>query len=114
MEWYEIIIEILGGLTMVVPLIVALVKYISKAIKEKNWQALLKLVTNLMAEAEKKFTNGVERREWVLTCVKASADTLNYDINLEEVGKLIDSLCALSKIVNAPKCDEVVVEEVQE
>ena len=114
MEWYEILISILSGLAATIPLVIKLVEYVKKAVKEKNWNALLALITNLMAEAENKFTNGAERREWVLTCVKASADTINYDINLEEVGELIDSLCALSKVVNAPKCEEVVVEEVQE
>ena len=39
--------------------------------------------------------------------VKASADTINYDIDLEKVSELIDSLCAMTKIVNAPKTEEV-------
>lgn len=107
MEWYEIVVEILSGLAVIIPLIVALTKFITKSVREKNWQALLKLVTNLMAEAELKFNNGAERRDWVLTCVKASADTINYNIDLEEVGKLIDSLCELSKQVNAPKVEEI-------
>lgn len=102
MEWYEILVNILTGLAVTIPLVVALVKYVKKSIQEKNWNALLRLVTNLMKEAEEKFDNGAERREWVLMMVKASADTINYEINLEEVGKLIDSLCELSKIVNAP------------
>ena len=37
------------------------------------------------AEAEAKFNNGSDRREWVLMCVKASADTIQYDIDLELV-----------------------------
>lgn len=107
MTWYEIVISMLTGLVAVIPLVVKLVEYVQKAVKEKNWNDLLKLVTNLMEEAEGKFDNGEERREWVLMMVKASADTINYDINLDEVGKLIDSLCAMTKIVNAPKAEEV-------
>lgn len=107
MTWYEIVISMLTGLVAVIPLVVKLVEYVQKAVKEKNWNDLLKLVTNLMEEAEGKFDNGEERREWVLMMVKASADTINYDINLDEVGKLIDSLCAMTKIVNAPKTEEV-------
>ena len=102
MEWYEILVNILAGLAAAIPLVVALVKYVKKSIQEKNWNALLTLVTNLMKEAETKFDNGAERREWVLVMVKASADTINYDIDLEEVGKLIDSLVEMSKIVNFP------------
>ena len=103
MEWYEIITSILSGLAVTIPLVVKLVEYVKKAIKEKNWSNLLALVMRLMAEAEVKFDNGADRREWVLSMIEASADTLNYDIDIEQVGLLIDSLCAMSKTVNAPK-----------
>ena len=98
-----IIISILSGLAACIPLVIQLVKYVKKSVEEKNWNQLLNLVTNLMEEAEKKFATGAERKEWVLAMVKASADTINYPINLEEVSKLIDSLCDMSKIVNGKK-----------
>lgn len=113
MEWYEIVISILSGLVAVIPLVVKLVEYVQKATKEKNWNDLLSLVTNLMEEAEGKFNNGDERKEWVLMMVKASADTINYDIDLGVVSNMIDSLCAMTKIVNAPKVEES-AEEVSE
>lgn len=103
MNWYEVVISILSGLAVAIPLVIKLVEFVQKAIKEKNWRDLLELVTNLMKEAEGKFDNGSDRREWVITCVKATADTINYDIDMDVVGKLIDELCAMSKIVNAPK-----------
>lgn len=103
MDWVNVIVSILSGLAVAIPLVVELVKWIKTAIQEKNWQELLRLITNLMEEAEVKFDNGADRREWVLTCVKASADTINYKIDLEQVGQLVDSLSALSKVVNAPK-----------
>ena len=105
MDWVNIIVSILSGLAIVIPLVVELVKWVEKAVEEKNWQELLKLVTNLMTEAETKFDNGADRKEWVLTCVKASADTINYTIDIEQVGNLVDSLCAMSKLVNAPKAE---------
>lgn len=107
MEWYEILTSILTGLAVTIPLVIKLVEYVKKAIKEKNWNNLLALVMRLMAEAENKFDNGADRRQWVLGMVEASADTINYDIDLEEVGKLIDSLCAMSKVVNAQKAEKV-------
>lgn len=103
MEWYEILIEILKGLIIVIPLVVGLVKYVKQAIQEKNWQQLVTLVMNLMAEAEDKFDNGADRKQWVLAAIEASAKTINYPIDLEQIGKLIDDLCAMSKQVNAPK-----------
>jgi hypothetical protein len=92
MRWYEILVSVLTGLATTIPLIVKLVEYVKKAVKEKNWNDLLTLVTKLMKEAEGKFDNGEERREWVLMMVKASADTINYDIDLNQVADMIDSL----------------------
>lgn len=103
MEWYEILTSILTGLAITIPLVVKLVEYVQKAIKEKNWNNLLALIIRLMAEAEEKFDNGADRKQWVLGMIEASADTINYDIDLDQIGELIDSLCAMSKIVNAPK-----------
>lgn len=99
----NIIVSILTGIATAIPLIVQLVKYVKKAIQEKNWNQLLKLVTDLMEEAEKKFETGAERKEWVMMAIKSSADTINYPISMDEVSQLIDSLCDMSKIVNGKK-----------
>ena len=103
MEWYKILISVLTGLITAIPLVIKLVEYVQKAIKEKNWNDLLALVTNLMEQAESEFKDGPSKKEWVMMMVKASADTINYDINLDQVSELIDSLCDMSKIVNAPE-----------
>lgn len=98
----ECAVSILSGLVVLIPLVVKLVEYVKKATKEKNWNQLLRLVIDLMETAETKFTDGSTKKEWVLQMVKASSDTINYDVDIEEVGKLIDSLCDMSNIVNAP------------
>ena len=103
MRWYEILVNILSGLAVAIPLVVKLVEYVEKALKEKNWNKMLALVMKFMAEAEEKFDNGADRRAWVLEMIAASADVVDYVIDLEEIGKLIDSLCVMSKKVNAPK-----------
>ena len=103
MEWYQIIISILSGLAVTIPLVIKLVEYVKKAIQEKNWNKLLNLVMKLMAEAEEKFDNGADRKQWVLGMVEASADIVDYEIDLDQVSELIDSLCAMSKKVNPPK-----------
>lgn len=107
MEWYEILISVLTGLAATIPLVIKLVEYVKKAVQEKNWNNLLTLIMNLMAQAEKQFDNGADRKAWVLSMVEASANTINYDVDLVQVGQLIDSLCAMSKKVNAPKTEEV-------
>ena len=103
MEWYEILISILSGLMATIPLVIKLVEWVKKAVQEKNWQQLVALVMNLMAEAEDKFSNGADRKSWVLSMIEATAKTINYPIDLEQVSALIDDLCAMSKRVNSPK-----------
>ena len=103
MKWYEMITSILSGLVVAIPLVVKLVEYVTKSVKERNWNNLLNLVMKLMAEAESKFDNGRDRKDWVLAMICTSADTINYDIDIEQVSDLIDSLCAMSKTVNAPQ-----------
>lgn len=107
MEWYEIVISVLTGLAATIPLVIKLVEWVQRAIKEKNWNNLLTLVMNLMADAETMFDNGADRKTWVLSMVQASAKTINYDVDLEQVGQLIDALCAMSKQVNYPAADEI-------
>lgn len=102
MEWYEIVVSILTGIATAIPLIVQLVKYVKLAIQEKNWNKLLDMIMNLMEQAEGKFDNGVDKKKWVLAMIQASADTINYTIDINQIGALIDSLCDMSRVVNAP------------
>ena len=103
MEYLDIILSIVAGLAAAIPLVIKLVQYVQKAIKEKNWGQLLDLVMNLMEEAEIKFADGATRKEWVMAMVSASAESINYDIDLAAISGLIDALCALTKTVNAPQ-----------
>ena len=101
MEWINLIVSVLSGLAVAIPLIVKLIEYVQKSIKEKNWSKLLDLVISLVSEAETKFENSTDRKEWVLSMVKTSADTINYDIDINTVGDLIDKLCKMAKVVNS-------------
>lgn len=101
-SYINYIIAILTGLATAIPLVINLIKYVQKAAKEKNWNQVVQLVMNLMKEAEKKFDTGAEKKEYVMSMIKASADTINYDIDMDAISDLIDSLCSMSKVVNAP------------
>ena len=96
----SLIVALLSGLATCIPLAYKLVQYVKKATQEKNWNALLGLVINLMEQAEKKFTDGATRKEWVMAMVQTSAEYINYPIDNVAIGKLIDTLCDMSKIVN--------------
>ena len=102
MNKYEILISVFTGLITAIPLVIKLVEYVQKAIKEKNWNNLLKLLMNLMAEAEGKFEKGADKKAWVISMIEASARTINYDVDIRQVGELIDSLCDMSRLVNPP------------
>lgn len=103
MEWMELAVSIMAGLATAIPLVVKLIEYVEKSIKEKNWTKVLSLVMSYMQAAEDKFETGAEKKEWVMAMVKASADSINYDINMDVIGQLIDDLCDMSNIVNAPE-----------
>ena len=96
----SLIVALLSGLATCIPLAYKLVQYVKKATQEKNWNALLGLVINLMEQAEKKFTDGATRKDWVMAMVQTSAEYINYPIDNVALGKLIDTLCDMSKIVN--------------
>ena len=96
----SLIVALLSGLATCIPLAYKLVQYVKKASQEKNWNALLGLVIDLMEQAEKKFTDGATRKEWVMAMVQTSAEYINYPIDNVALGKLIDTLCDMSKIVN--------------
>lgn len=112
MDWVNVIVSILSSLAIVIPLVYELVVWIKKAIQEKNWSKLMTLVMAYMADAEKMFQTGEERKNYVLLAIKASADTINYSIDMDQLSKLIDDLCELSKKVNVST--EKTEEEIKE
>ena len=100
MEFIKYLPTVLIGLAVVIPLIVALVKYIAKATEEKNWNIIVKMVLDLMVQAEKDYSSGAERKEFVLNQLKVAAKTIDFEIDWDKVSDLIDALCAMAKEVN--------------
>ena len=101
-QWVSLIVAILSGIATAIPLVVQLVRYIKKATKEKNWNAVLVIVMDLMKQAEENFDNGADRKEWVLSMIESMKDSINYDIDMTQIANLVDALCSLTKKVNAP------------
>ena len=106
MEWAKLIISNLTGIAAIIALVISLVKYVKQAIKEKNWPQVVKMVSDYMSQAEDMFESGADRKQWVMAMVQVSADSVKYNINMTEIGQLIDDLCAMSKIVNGEKKEE--------
>lgn len=98
--WVQAIFSILSGLIIVAPLVIKLIEFVTANTKEKNWNQMLKLVMNLMADAEKQFDKGSKKKEWVLGQLQVMSDTLNYDIDWAVVSEMIDKICDVSKELN--------------
>ena len=106
MEWAKLIISNLTGIAAIIALVISLVKYVKQAIKEKNWPQVVKMVSDYMEQAEDMFDSGADRKQWVMAMVQVSADSVKYNINMTEIGQLIDDLCAMSKVVNGEKKED--------
>ena len=52
MEWMNYALSIIAGLAATIPLVIKLVEYVQKAIREKNWGILLDMVMSYMEAAE--------------------------------------------------------------
>ena len=105
-QWLQLIVSILAGLAAAIPLVIKLVEYVRKSVREKNWAEVVKLVINLMTDVETKMEKGADKKEYVMAVLKSSADTINYDFTPEDYNKistLIDDMCDMSKKVNKPK-----------
>ena len=102
-EIIRLITEIAILLGILIPMVIAFVKTIKKAIKEKNWTKLLDLAMALMERAEKEFENGTDKKSFVMQMLKTSLDEINYEISDEELSDLIDSMVALTNKVNIKK-----------
>lgn len=102
-ELLELIIAILSGITTCIPLVISLVKYIQKATKEKNWGKLVVIVSGFMAEAETLYPDGASKKDYVINSVLAIAKTIDYPIDKEMLGELIDNLATLSNKINVNK-----------
>lgn len=116
-NWVQLVTAIFAGLATAIPLVVKLVNVVTAATKEKNWNTLLKMMMDYMAQAEENISNGAERKEWVMSMVKTSAVTINYDLTDNDVTKLedlIDAICDASKILNNEVKKQEALKEAQE
>lgn len=102
-SWIDILPGLLTGLAACIPLVVKLTKSIQEIIKEKRWSKLVMLAADLMAVAEEKLVSGEDKKEWVMAMIRSSAEDLNISYDEKVISDLIDSLVAMSKVVNAPK-----------
>ena len=104
--WIEIVIAILTGLATCIPLVIKLIEVIQDSVRNKNWAPMMQLVLRLMTEAEEQYSTGAEKKEYVLNSIDAMKDSLNYDIDMDAVGAMIDAIILTSKKINVDNTEE--------
>lgn len=92
--------QILVGLAVIIPLVVALIKYVTKAADDKNWNIVVKMVLDLMVQAEQDYSTGAEKKEFVMNQIAVLAKTVDFEIDMDKVSDLIDALCEMAHEVN--------------
>jgi hypothetical protein len=100
MEWVELIVALLSGMAACIPLVVQLIKYIKEAVQSKNWAPLMQIVLKLMIEAEKNYTTGAERKQYVIDSIKSMESTIGYDVDENVIAEMIDSITNATKLIN--------------
>ena len=91
---------ILLGLAVIIPLVATLIKYVTKAADSKNWNIIVKMVLDLMVQAEQDYSSGAEKKTFVMNQIAVLAKTVNFDIDMDKVSDLIDALCDMAHEVN--------------
>ena len=91
---------ILVGLAVLIPMVIALIKCVTKAAEDKNWNIIVKMVLDLMVQAEQDYSTGAERKEFVMNQLKVMAETVDFEIDWDKVSDLIDALCDMAHEVN--------------
>lgn len=91
---------ILVGLAAIIPLVAALIKYVTKAADSKNWNIIVKMVLDLMVQAEQDYSSGAEKKAFVMNQIAVLAKSVDFEIDMDKVSDLIDALCDMAHEVN--------------
>lgn len=104
MVYLQMALSMLAGLVVCVPLVIELVTTVRDYVRAKNWAPLMRIVAELMADAERLYTDGASRKEYVMSQAKTAAQLVNYEWNDDveaKISVMIDALCDMAKVVNA-------------
>ena len=103
MDVWELAAAVISGIAVCIPIAAKLCVYVRRAAASKSWGALLSLVMRLMEQAEEDISTGAERKKWVVDMAIAAAEGIGCETERQELERLVDALCAMSKNVNAGK-----------
>ena len=106
MSTWNIIANIVAGLLVAVPVVIALVKKTADLVRLENWTQIVGIVAGYMKQAENLMEHGATKKEWVLGMLHQSAEIAAYKLDeaaWERISDMIDELCKMAKTVNSEK-----------
>lgn len=109
MNYMQLAALICAVLAIAIPFGIKFYKTSQALVREKNWPRLVEAVSHYMMQAETLFEVGADKKAWVLTMIQTTADEIDYDLteqDMKNLSDLIDSLCEMSKVVNAEEAAE--------
>ena len=98
------IASILSGLIVCIPLVIKLIQVTRETVRKGNWNKIVGMAAEYMAQAEVKIEDNATRKEWVLGMIRTSASQIDYDITdleWDKISMMIDQLCTMARTVNS-------------
>jgi len=99
-----LIASILSGLIVCIPLVIKLIQVTRETVRKGNWNKIVGMAAEYMAQAEVKIEDNATRKEWVLGMIRTSASQIDYDITdleWDKISMMIDQLCTMARTVNS-------------
>lgn len=99
----DAIIAILSGVTVCLPLVFKLIETVKQLVNEKKWNILVRNVFVLMTDAEARYQQGEEKKNYVMSAIEIIAAQIGFDYDEEakaKVSAMIDEVCEISKEIN--------------
>lgn len=108
MDVLKLLASVISGLAVCIPLVVKLVEAVKDAVKARNVVPMMQTLLNLMEDAEGMFEHGADKKAYVMSMVEQLANSVEYELDMDIISHMIDDLCDMSKVVNAPEQEPVV------
>ena len=84
----KLVLQCIITLSAVIPLIMALIRYVNKYRSKSDWDKLVQLVMELCVQAENKYKKGSDKKNWVISMVQKLSSSIDYDISNDDLKKI--------------------------
>lgn len=95
-----IILDVLAAIAILIPVGYSIFRVVSKAFKDKDYAKLLSNALDLIVVAEEKYSNGEDKKKFVLDMLSEIAKKAGIKYDADKLSATIDEIIALSKKVN--------------